>query len=343
MTKEQHQHRKDEHLSLAAKYWKDRDLAHPVSDFDALRLVPVTFPEMALSDVNVSAELFGYTFETPFYIEAMTGGSAHGDAVNLQLTEIAANLNLAMAVGSQSIALKYPELADGFRAVRQANPHGFIFANIGAGHDLEDAKRAVDMLDANALELHVNVIQELSMRDDEGDRSFYWLENIANIAAGLDVPVIVKEVGSGMSAETFRQLQKTGIAAINVGGSGGTNFAWIEHARNKKGIALESIGLSTAESLLAAKSAKNKLPLIATGGIRNASDMVKSQILGATLASSAGRILSALTESGIDATEELLVSWREDLRKLYLLQGARNLTELQQRELILPPSLLSKF
>lgn len=329
-----HQHRKDEHLSLALKYWKTQPQSPRGLTFDNLRLLPNPLPELAVDQVDLSITCFNHRFETPFYIEAMTGGSALGDKVNRQLADIAANQHLAMAVGSQSIAIKYPELAEGFRQVRQHNPQGFILANLGAHHGLEAAQRAVEMLQADALELHVNVAQELTMRESEGDRSFYWLENINRIAERLDVPVIVKEVGFGMPQALFEKLAQTAVAGINVGGKGGTDFVWIEHQRG--GIFdLHDFGLTTVESLLEARLAGNHKPLIATGGISSSQQILKAQLLGADLVSSAGFVLQTLMESGLEALEARFESWREELRRFYVLQGARNLAELRQNQLLL--------
>ncbi|MFC4651927.1 type 2 isopentenyl-diphosphate Delta-isomerase [Lactococcus nasutitermitis] len=329
--KEIHQHRKDEHLSLAVKYWK-KGLETPSGlGFQDLRLVPQALPEIALNEVDLSVPIFGGRFDFPFYIEAMTGGSAHGDKLNEQLAEIAANQHLALAVGSQSIALKFPELAAGFARVREINPTGFIFANIGAGHGLEQAKRAVDMLKANALEIHINTAQELTMKENEGDRSFYWLENIHEIAEKLDVPVIVKEVGFGISRGIFEQLKQTAVSAVNVGGKSGTDFAWIEHQRGGD-FELIGHGFTTVESLLEAQFAKTQLPVIATGGIRCAEDVFKSQILGAILVSSAGFILQNLIQDGPDKVEQILENWKSDLTKFYTLFGVKNLTELSKIE-----------
>ncbi|GAB2026606.1 type 2 isopentenyl-diphosphate Delta-isomerase [Lactovum odontotermitis] len=328
-----HQHRKDEHLSLAQKYWRDgRPGGNGLED---VRLIPNNLPEISMDEVDISAELFGHRFEKPFYIEAMTGGSLRGDKINTQLAEIAKNQHIAMAVGSQSIALKYPELAAGFAKVREIHKDGFLFANIGAHHELEAAKRAVDMIEANALEIHVNAIQELAMPDNEGDRDFYWLDNINEIASKLDVPVIVKEVGFGMSQRTFEQLEQTAVSAINVGGRGGTNFAWIEkHRAAPFSLFLDEQGLTLAESLLEAKFARTSKDLIATGGIQYADQIVKAQILGAGLVSSAGSILANLTENGADYVELVLEGWASDLTRFYTLLGARNWTELEKSELI---------
>jgi isopentenyl-diphosphate delta-isomerase len=337
--KSKHQHRKDEHLSLARKYWRD---GRPGGNgLENMRLIPKNLPELSLDEVDISAEVFGHRFEKPFYIEAMTGGTPHGDKINAQLAEIAKNQHIAMAVGSQTIALKYPELAGGFARLREFNPDGFMFANIGASHGFEMAERAVDMIEANALEIHVNVIQELAMPDGEGDREFYWLDNIDEIASKLDVPVVVKEVGFGMSQQTFKLLEETAVAGINVGGRGGTNFAWIEkHRANPFSLFLDEQGLTLAESLIEARLARSSKLLIATGGIQYADQIVKAQILGAGLVSSAGNILANLLENGADYVELMLDGWASDLTRFYTLLGARNFSELAKAELIYSRQLL---
>ncbi|MBL3716787.1 type 2 isopentenyl-diphosphate Delta-isomerase [Lactococcus muris] len=337
MSKEIHSHRKDEHLSLALKYWKE---GRNHSEFSsALRLVPNGLPEISTEEVDLSLTLFGHQFEFPFYIEAMTGGSKMGNRINLELAEIAASQKLAMAVGSQSIALKYPELAEGFRQVRQHNPQGFIFANIGAGHSLENAQKAVEMLSADALEIHINTGQELVMKDSEGDRSFYWLENINGIAENLGVPVVVKEVGFGMSQKMFKQLSQTAVAGINIGGKGGTNFAWIERERGQTTLNLDHYGFTGPESLVEARLAKNNKPLIATGAVSSSMDILAAQLFGASLVSSAGYVLSVLKDEGSQALDELFSQWKDELVKLYTLVGARQFNDLSQVEFIYNQSL----
>ena len=337
--KEIHQHRKDEHLSLAYKYWREKRNQTLGLTFSDSRIIPNTLPELSSEKVKLSSEVFGQNFEFPFYIEAMTGGTEQADKVNVQLAQIAKNQHLALAVGSQSIALKFPELAAGFRKVRKIHSSGFLFANLGAGHSLENAKRAVDMIEANALEIHVNTAQELPM--DEGDRAFYWLENINEIASRLEVPVIVKEVGFGMSQKTFKELGKTAVSGINVGGAGGTNFAWIERKRSKNGFDLDDFGFSTVESLLEAKMADNAKNLIATGGISSAQDIFKSLILGADLSSSAGFILKNLLESGTEKVETILEQWKKDLTKLFVLTGSQKLSDCANVELLYSNNMLN--
>jgi isopentenyl-diphosphate delta-isomerase len=335
--KVKYQHRKDEHLSLAQKYWHDGRLSG--NGLENIRLIPNTLPEISMSEVDISSQLFDHHFEKPFYIEAMTGGTPRGDKINAQLAEIAKNQHIAMAVGSQSIALKYPELEAGFTKVREIHKNGFLFANIGANIGVEEAKRAVDMIDADALEIHVNVIQEIGMPD--GDKDFYWLDNINEIASLIDLPVIVKEVGFGMSQRTFKLLEETAVSGINVGGSGGTNFAWIEkHRTNPFSLFLDEQGLSLAESLIEAEYSHSSKKLIATGGIQYADQIVKSQILGASLVSSAGDILFNLVENGADYVELILDGWSSDLKRFYTLLGAKKWSDLRNSELIYSGQLL---
>ncbi|KZK39790.1 Isopentenyl-diphosphate delta-isomerase FMN-dependent [Lactococcus cremoris] len=336
--KEIHQHRKDEHLSLAYKYWKEERNQTLGLTFSDVRIIPNTLPELSTEKVELSSKVFGQDFEFPFYIEAMTGGGERADKINQTLAEIAKNQHLAMAVGSQSIALKFPELAAGFKEVRKIHSSGFLFANLGAGHSLENAKRAVEMIEANGLEIHVNTAQELPM--DEGDREFYWLENINEIASQLEVPVIVKEVGFGISQKTFKELSKTAVSGINVGGAGGTNFAWIERKRSKNGFDLDDFGFSTLESLLEAKTAENTKSLVATGGISSAQDIFKSLILGADLASSAGFILKNLMQTGPEKVEEILEQWKQDLNKLFVLTGSKNIAESHNVDLLYSAKML---
>lgn len=330
-----HQHRKDEHLSIAMKQWQNLPQVTGKTgiSFEDLRLIPQGLPELSVNEIDLSTTFLGENFQVPFYIEAMTGGSDRGDKINEQLAEIAKNQNLAMAVGSQSIAIKFPELAAGFKKVRQIHSKGFLFANLGAHYGLESAKRAVDMLEANALELHINLAQELTMKSSEGDRVFYWLDNINEIASKLEVPVIVKEVGFGMSQKMFELLAQTEVSAINVGGKGGTDFSNIERVRGGEFL-LENYGLTTVESLLEAQISENQKPLIATGGISSAQDIVKSLILGADMVSSAGKILSVLTSSGAEATEQMLAEWKADLKFFFALQVAKNLQEIQTSKLL---------
>ncbi|MGO2697161.1 MAG: type 2 isopentenyl-diphosphate Delta-isomerase, partial [Enterococcus faecalis] len=220
--------RKDEHLSLAKAFHKKKS-----NDFDRVRFVHQSFAESAVNEVDISTSFLSFQLPQPFYVNAMTGGSQRAKEINQQLGIIAKETGLLVATGSVSAALKDASLADTYQIMRKENPDGLIFANIGAGLGVEEAKRALDLFQANALQIHVNVPQELVM--PEGDRDFTnWLTKIEAIVQAVEVPVIVKEVGFGMSQETLEKLTSIGVQAADVSGQGGTSFTQIENARRKK-------------------------------------------------------------------------------------------------------------
>ncbi|WP_204120778.1 MULTISPECIES: type 2 isopentenyl-diphosphate Delta-isomerase [Levilactobacillus] len=331
-----HAHRKDEHLSLAEKFYQ------PIaaSQFDQLRFVHQSLPEMAKADVNLQTQLGPLTLPVPLMIEAMTGGSPRTGQVNAQLGRIAAATGMPVASGSQSIALQDASTADTFTPLRENNPDGLVFANIGAGHTVAQAQAAVDMLAANALEIHVNTAQEIVM--PEGDRSFHWLDGIGETVAALDVPVIVKEVGFGMAHETLDQLAGVGVQLVDLGGRGGTNFVQIENFRRpaKELSYLDGWGQSTVESLLEARQVP-QLQSIATGGIRQPLDAAKALALGARVVGSAGHILHSLIKTDEETTTQLLLDWQEGLRDILTLLGCCNLAALREQQLLLSPELMS--
>ncbi len=311
--------RKDEHVSLAKAFHKDRP-----SDFDHVHLIHRSFPQVAVDDISITSEMASLPLKTPFFINAMTGGSEKTKQINEQLATLARETSLAMATGSVSIALKDPSVQDSFTIVRKTNPTGMILANVGAGSSLEQAQRAIDLLEANALQIHVNAPQELVM--PEGDRDFrYWLEDIAKIASTLSIPVIVKEVGFGMTRETIQQLIDCGITSIDVSGQGGTSFTQIENARRKKrefGY-LDSYGLSTVQSLLEANEVPYPYEFIASGGIRQAYDIFKALALGANAVGISGTILTHLLTKGLDETILLVQQWQSELTTLYAMTGSK--------------------
>lgn len=311
--------RKDEHVSLAKAFHKDRP-----SDFDHVHLIHRSFPQVAVDDISITSEMASLPLKTPFFINAMTGGSEKTKQINEQLATLARETSLAMATGSVSIALKDPSVQDSFTIVRKTNPTGMILANVGAGSSLEQAQRAIDLLEANALQIHVNAPQELVM--PEGDRDFrYWLEDVAKIASTLSIPVIVKEVGFGMTRETIQQLIDCGITSIDVSGQGGTSFTQIENARRKKrefGY-LDSYGLSTVQSLLEANEVPYPYEFIASGGIRQAYDIFKALALGANAVGISGTILTHLLTKGLDETILLVQQWQSELTTLYAMTGSK--------------------
>ncbi|WP_125706749.1 type 2 isopentenyl-diphosphate Delta-isomerase [Lacticaseibacillus porcinae] len=316
-------HRKDEHLFLAEKFFQE----HSSAGFDQVRLIHTPLVQTNVQDIDVSPNVFDWQW--PFFINAMTGGSKQTGEYNARLGRLAHALHLAIATGSQSVALREPALAKTFATLRENDPDGFILANLGAGATWQQAHDAVAMIDANALEIHVNVVQEAVM--PEGDRDYRWLDNIADIITHSKVPVIVKEVGNGMTREAITQIEGLGAKYIDLGGRGGTNFAQIENARTNDPQVLEDLagfGQSTVESLLEAQKAKAQL--FATGGVRTVFDVIKALRLGASAVGVAGLVLHWLIKLGDAQTQAKLESWQQELPVLMAMLGADNLEALKQ-------------
>lgn len=333
----QQAHRKDEHLSLATATYQR---AHQYHYFDQVRLIHDALPEMAVKDVDHHVQLAdNLRLEWPFYLEAMTGGSNQAAKINRILARLARKHHLAMATGSLSVALKEPATQASFTVVREENPDGIVIANLGADASLANAKAAIKILGANALELHLNAAQELVM--PEGDRDFHWLDNIAKLVDQLDVPVIVKEVGFGMSKATIDRLHNAGAQLINVSGRGGTNFAMIENRRNHE-LDLDDLanwGQTTPEALLEARG--SKAAIIASGGITCPLDVIKAGALSAQAVGVAGYFLNVLIHDGAAALDEVLMEWQAEIPRLLTLLGCRNFGDLSKISFVLQGNLYS--
>lgn len=323
--------RKDEHVELAEKQYQSASQ----SDFQKIRFVHHSFPQIKTADVSLASHMLGHDMPLPFYINGMTGGSDKTKEINAQLAEVAKALNLVMASGSVSAAIKHPELADSFEIIRKVNPNGFIMANIGPHHSLENAKRTVSILEADALQIHVNAPQELVM--PEGDRDFsMWLSQIEEIVAHVGVPVMIKEVGFGMSRETIQQLINVGVEWIDVSGRGGTNFAAIENARRTTFSYddLENWGQSTVISLLEAQPLADKVHLLASGGVKTPYDIVKAVSLGAEAVGLSGQFLHMVLENGPEKTIEIIEGWKEKMVAIMTLLGKKSVQELKTTDLV---------
>lgn len=330
-------HRKDEHVSLAEKFYQQPD----DHGFKQVRLIHESLPELALTDINTQVKLGAFQLPFPVMIEAMTGGSERTGRLNDQLSQLAKAVGLPMAVGSQSVAIREPELAATFSVARLNDPVGILFANMGANHSLKAAKTAIDMIQANALQLHINAAQETVM--PEGDQDFRWLKNIQQLVADLNVPVIVKEVGFGMTAETVQQLMSVGVQAVDISGRGGTDFAKIENFRrgDKDMAYLADWGLTTVESLLEMRRLKTKPVIIASGGIKTPLDAIKALVLGADCVAMAGEVLHHLIQTDLDATIVWLQEWLQQFKQLMVLVGAQNVGALKEVPVVFDQTLVS--
>lgn len=329
--------RKDEHMEYAVDQYR----VEPNIDFEQTRFIHHSFSQMGIHDVDLSTKVGDLSFEHPFFINAMTGGSEHAKSINQRLAILARETGLAIASGSMSIALNDPSTIDSFKIIRKESPNGLVFANLGAHHSVENAQKVIDWLEADALQLHINIPQEIIM--PEGDRDFRnWLQNIEQIVKHVSVPVWVKEVGFGMSRNTIRQLSDIGVKYVDVAGSGGTNFAKIENARRTHPIYedIENWGQSTMISLVEAMSipCSQRPQIIATGGVRSPLDIIKCLAMGAQLVGISGHFLQLAQHE--DSEGQAIASvhqWQEQLRNLMTLLGCRTIRDLQRTDLILAP------
>lgn len=288
-----------------------------------------------MDEIDLSCTFLGKKLGLPLVVNAITGGTKQAEEINYHLARLAQKYGLAMAVGSQTISIDDPELASTFSITREINPEGIIIANIGANRSVEDALAAVEMVKADALQLHFNVPQELAMR--EGDRSFKGvIDNVARIAEKCPVPVIAKEVGFGFSKESAFLLYQAGVKIIDIGGMGGTNFIVIEDKRGGmfKG-ELDNWGLPTAWSLAEVLSLKLPFTVIASGGIRTALEAAKALAMGADMVGIAGSLLKVLLMEGERELDKMLAEIIYRLKAVFLMAGAKNVDELKTKPVII--------
>ncbi|EAG2075043.1 type 2 isopentenyl-diphosphate Delta-isomerase [Listeria monocytogenes] len=325
--------RKDEHVALGVK--QNEQLAP--SSLEDIQLIGTSIPRYNVKDIDLTTTIVGTNVPFPFYINAMTGGSRHTKKINAELAEIAREVAIPMAVGSQSAALKNSSLIDTYKIVREINPNGMILANISPEVALQEGLRAIEMLEADALQIHINPAQELVMQ--EGDRSFsHWLTRIEEYVKLSPVPVVVKEVGFGMTRETVATLASVGVQSVDLAGKGGTNFVQIENDRRRDQAYdfLLDWGISTGQALIDMQHQDApKIAYLASGGIRNPLDIVKALALGADSVGMAGQIIYSLKKEGVTKTIEKLELWKEQLRGLFVLADAKNITELKTTPLII--------
>ena len=271
------------------------------------QLIHQALPELALTDVDLSLPLFKKQLSAPILISSMTGGTAEAATINRRLAQAAHETGIALAVGSQRAAIEDPAQADSFKICREAAPDALLFANLGAvqlnyGYGIDESRRAVEMIAADALILHLNPLQEALQRG--GDTDFSGLaKKIEAICAQITVPVIVKEVGWGISERTARLLADCGVDTIDVAGAGGTSWSQVEMHRatddftRQLAAPFADWGISTADSILNVRKAAPDMMIFASGGLKNGVEIAKSIALGATLGGMAGAFLRAATES----------------------------------------------
>lgn len=331
--------RKKDHVELTVN--DGTQYLHP-SGFGQYRFVHNALPEVNFDDVSTEATLLDHTFNFPLFISSMTGGYADAGPVNAMIAEFCQQENLPFGVGSQRAMLEDASLTNTFSIVREKAPDAFICANIGGAQLIgrlpsDSQKRLIDSIEANAVIVHLNPLQELMQ--PEGDRNFKGiLEGIEQLVKQAKVPVIVKETGAGISEHTARRLLNIGVHVIDVAGSGGTSWAKVENSRISNSNAshqFDEWGNPTVECIqeLSKLEWERSFEIIASGGIRSAFDIAKSLCLGAHFTASAQPIIKAVVNDGYEGLSELYSQWQKDLKTILTLLGCKRISELNYRHL----------
>jgi isopentenyl-diphosphate delta-isomerase len=310
--------------------------------FERYRFIHQALPELDLRQVDLGTTFFGKRLNAPVLISCMTGGTDQARQINRNLAIAAQHYGIPMGLGSQRAGIVHPEKADTFK-VRDVAPDILLFANLGAvqfnyGFGLDECRRAVAMIEADALVLHLNPLQEAVQ--PEGDVDFSGLaKKIEAVCKQLEVPVIAKEVGWGISEQTARLLIDAGVAAIDVAGSGGTSWSQVEMYRaptdlhQRVAAAFRDWGIPTSESIQMVRRAAPDIPIIASGGLRSGIDIAKAIALGAHLGGMAGPFLKAAAVS-VEAVMETIEETIRVLRIAMFSAGAGDLAALQRTPLV---------
>lgn len=339
-----HQQRKSDHIRVNLQ--EDVTFERITAGFERYRLLHHALPEIDLADVDTSTELLGKRLAAPLLISSMTGGAPEARVINRRLAKAAQDAGIAMGVGSQRAAIEDPALADTYR-VRDVAPDLLLLANLGAvqlnyGYGLGECRRAVEMIEADALVFHLNALQE-ALQPEGNTRFSGLLAKIEVVCRALEVPVVIKEVGWGISEEVARRLADVGVAAIDVAGAGGSSWSQVEMHRavtehqRRVAAAFADWGIPTVESLLAARRGAPGLPIIASGGIRDGVQMAKAIAMGAAACGVAGPFLHAVSESPA-AVSGLIAALVDQLRVAMFAAGAGDIPALQKVTIIQHPA-----
>ena len=335
--------RKMDHIHICLN--KNVEAKRVTTGFEDVFLIHRALPELNLEEIDLSTEAFGYKFSAPIMISSITGGAEEALKINASIAEAVEELGLGMGIGSQRAALENPKLRRTYTIARKKAPNAFLAANIGApqiirDYTIKDVEEAVEMIEADALIIHLNPLQEAVQPEGE---AFYSgaLRKIREITSSLDVPVIVKETGAGIAAEDAERLKEAGVAGIDVAGAGGTSWAAVECYRASKrkdyfteetGREFWDWGIPTAVSVVEVAQSVD-LPVIASGGVRSGLDVAKALGLGADLAGFALPILKPAMKSGEKVKEKIKIIIQQ-LRTSMFLVGADSTERLREAPLV---------
>jgi isopentenyl-diphosphate Delta-isomerase len=331
--------RKSDHIRINLEEDVRSGLTNGLERF---RFIHQALPELNMDEIDLSQEVFGRRLKAPILISSMTGGTAESAAINRTLATAAQEMRVAMGLGSQRAAIEHPELAPTFQ-VRDVAPDVLLLANLGAvqlnyQYGLSECQRALDMIEADALILHLNALQE-AVQPEGNTRFAGLLKKIESLCKSLPVPVIAKEVGWGFSKEAARRLADAGVAAIDVAGAGGTSWSQVEmhraqnESQRRLAAAFVDWGIPTAEAILNVREVAPELIVFASGGLRNGVEIAKCIALGASLGGMASPFLKAAALS-VEATIQTIAEVRNETRVCMFATGAGNLKALSQTTLV---------
>lgn len=314
--------------------------------FEDVYFVHRALPEINRQEIDLSTTILSHKFSAPLIVGAITGGTQEAAKINATIAETVENLGLGMGVGSQRAAIEDKKLEKTFAIARKKAPTAFLIANIGGvqlvnGYGTKEVKKAIEMIDADAIAIHLNPLQEAAQ--PEGQTNFKGvLEKISTLAKELDKPVIAKETGAGIAAEEAKKLESASVKAIDVSGVGGTSFAAVEYYRAKKqennlqrelSDVFWDWGIPTAISVVEVSQTVG-IPVIASGGMRDGVDVAKALALGASLASFSQPALHAAVK-GVKETERMISLLIEELKNSMFLVGAESVRKLQKAPIMI--------
>lgn len=321
----QRRQRKDQHIE---NYLKTRTRGTTL--LDCVYIEHNALSDVSIKQIDTSVEFMGQKIAMPLMVDAITGGGDSSASINEDLSSICQEINIPMAVGSESIALTDESSRESFELVKQKEDL-FRIGNLGFERNYEDFIFARDLIDAKAMQVHLNIAQELVMK--EGDNDFHSsIDIIGELVEKFPYPIIVKETGSGISKEVAKKLIEKNVKYIDVAGKGGTNFIEIEDLRDFEMdySDLYNWGIPTAKSIIDVRSASDDVFIIASGGIKTAMDVVKSIIIGADMAAMTGEVLNYLLRGGYQACEDFLKEINHKIKIIMALLGVRNIEELKK-------------
>lgn len=335
--------RKAEHIKISLNMDTQAKIT---TGFEDTHLIHRALPQISKEKINLETTVFNHKFAAPIIVGAITGGTQEATKINATIAEAIEELGLGMGVGSQRAAIEDRRFEETFTIVRKKAPTAFLMANIGGvqlahGYGVKEAKKAIEMIDADAIAIHLNPLQEAIQ--PEGQTNFEGiLEKIRQITEEIEKPVIAKETGAGIPAEDARKLEDAGVKGIDISGVGGTTFAAVEYYRAKRirgnfqrrlGQVFWDWGIPTAVSLIEV-SQTVKIPVIASGGIRDGTEVAKALALGASLTSLSQPILREAVK-GVKETKDALSTLIEELKTTMFLVGATSVHSLAEKPVII--------